>query len=223
MRTDMQIQQNVIDQLKSEPFLNAAEIGVAVKDGVVTLSGTVDMFSKKISAESATKKVAGVKAVVENIHVGMSSGYLRTDAEIAQAVVNALAWNTSVPKDCIKIKVEEGVVTMDGEVDWDYQRTAAKQVVENLYGVRQIKSNIMLKPTLTSKDISQKIKSIFHRSATIDSQRIKVEVVDNRVVLTGKVRSLAEKEDANRAAWTGVGVRGVDNKLELMEDDEFLY
>ncbi|HEY5392708.1 MAG TPA: BON domain-containing protein, partial [Hanamia sp.] len=134
MKTDYQIQEDVMEELKWQPFLNASEIGVAVKNGIVTLSGHVDSYSKKLAAENAAKKVAGVKAVAEEIEVGISPSYNKTDAEIAEAVLNALKWHTAVQEDKIKIKVEDGYVKLEGEVEWEYQRTMAKTAIENLAG-----------------------------------------------------------------------------------------
>lgn len=218
MKSDIQVQQDVIDQLKWEPILNAAAIGVSVKNGVVTLSGNVDTYSKKISAERAAKKVAGVKAVAEEIQVGISPFYRKTDAEIAEAVVNALKWNTSVPDDKIKVKVENGVVTLEGEVNWDYQRTSARVAIEHLAGVQMIHNFIMVKPTANQVNVKQKIKEAFSRIATIDADRINVEVIGSRVILTGKVRSFAERDDAVAAAWSAPGVSFIDNKLHLEEE-----
>lgn len=222
MKSDIQIQQDVIDQLKWEPLLNAAEIGVSAKKGIVTLSGIVDTYTKKIAAETAAKKVAGVKAVAEDIQVGVSPNFRRTDTEIAEAVLNTLKWNTSVPEDKIKIKVENGVVTLEGEVDWDYQRNAARLCIENLTGVQRINNFITVKSSVSPVDIKQKITAAFHRSATIDADRVRIEVTDSKVILSGKVRSFAEREDAGAAAWSAPGVNVVENNLEL-EEEEFAF
>jgi osmotically-inducible protein OsmY len=217
MRTDAQIQKDVMDEIKWEPFLHASEIGVAVKNGVVTLSGQVDSYSKKLSAEKAAKKVLGVKAIAEDIQIGVSPAYKKTDTEIAEAVLNALKWHTAVQEEKIKIKVEDGNVRLDGEVEWEYQRTNAKTAIENLSGVRSVINFITVKPRATATDVRQKIASAFHRSATIDAEKITTEVVGSKVILRGKVRSIAEKEDAEIAAWNTPGVTILENKLTVEE------
>lgn len=219
MKTDMQIQKDVLEELKWEPLLNASEIGVAVKNGVATLSGQVDTYSKKLAAEKAARRVAGVKAVAEDIQVGISPLYRKTDTEIADAILNALKWHTAVQEEKIKIKVEEGHVKLEGEVEWEYQRTSAKAALEHIPGVRSVLNLIMVKPKVKATDIEQKISSAFHRSATIDADKITVEVIGSKIMLRGKVRSFAEKEDAEAAAWNAPGVTGVESKLEIFEPE----
>jgi len=222
MKTDSQIQQDVMDQLKWEPYLNAAQIGVAVKNGIVTLSGQVDTYSKKLIAENAAKKISGVKAIAEDIQIGVSPAYNKTDAEIAEAVLNALKWHTAVQEEKIKVKVEDGYVRLEGEVEWNFQRKNAASAIETLAGVRSVINLITVKPKISSSDIEEKINEAFKRSATIDAGKITAEVIGSKAILRGKVRSFAEKEDAENAAWFAPGITAVDSKIEI-EIPEYSY
>ncbi|WP_127127416.1 BON domain-containing protein [Pseudoflavitalea rhizosphaerae] len=222
MKTDVQIQQDVIDQLKWEPALNAAEIGVSVKNGVVTLSGIVDTFYKKIMAEQAANKVLGVRAVAEDLQVGVSPAFHRTDAEIADFVVKALKWNTAVPEEKIKVKVEDGVVTLNGEVDWEYQRSMAKTALESIAGIKKINNYVSVNPKSSPSDVKRKILAAFHRSANLDAENISVQVIGTKVILTGKVRSFAERSDAGAAAWAAPGISQVDNQLQMTTEELIL-
>jgi osmotically-inducible protein OsmY len=215
MKSDIKIQEDVMEQLKWEPFLKSSEIGVAVKNGIVTLSGQVDSYSKKLAAENAAKKIAGVRAIAEDIQIGVSPTNRKTDTEIAEAVLNALKWHTMIPDEKIKVKVEDGVVRLDGEVEWEYQRTQAKLVIEDLAGIRYVLNFIKVKPQISATEIRNKINSAFKRSALIDSGKITIEVIGSNVCLKGKVRSYAEKEDAENAVWNAPGVANVDNRLEI--------
>ena len=219
MKTDIEIQKDVLEQLKWEPYLNASEIGVAVKNGIVTLSGIVDSYSKKVLAEKVAKKIAGVKAIALDIQVGLSPIYRKTDAEIAEAIVNALKWHTMIPHQNITVSVEHGSVKLEGEVDWDYQRRQALKAIEDLVGVRSVTNLIKVKERISADDIQKSISSAFQRSATIDADKIKVEVLGSKITLLGSVRSLPEKEDAENAAWFARGVTSVDNKLKIEEPE----
>jgi osmotically-inducible protein OsmY len=220
MKTDQEIQNDVMDELKWEPFLTASEIGVAVKNGIVTLSGTVDRYAKKIAAETAAKKVNGVKAVAEDIEVKLGTSSKKNDTEIAEAAIIALKWHSAMQENKIKISVENGWVTLEGDVDWEFQRNSAKYMVENLIGVVGITNNIKIKTVVAGTDVKRKIASAFHRSATVDSEKINITLDGTKVILSGKVRSFAEKKDAENAAWLAPGVNSIENKLEI--DSEVL-
>lgn len=217
MKTDAEIQKDVIEQLKWEPLLNTAEIGVSVKKGIVTLSGQLDSYLKKLTAERSAKKVNGVLAVAEDIQVGMSPENRKTDTEIAEAVLNALKWHTAVTENKIKIKVENGIVTLEGEVEWLYQRSNAASAIESLVGVKAINNWIVVKPKATAENVKQKINAALIRYATIDASKIFVTVIDNKVILEGTVRSFKEKEDAENAALSAPGVSSVENRIQIAQ------
>lgn len=215
MKTDIQIQKDVMEELEWEPYLNSSEIGVAVKNGVVTLSGTLNSFSKKIALEKAVKRVKGVRAIAEDVEVNVTPALSKTDSEIADAVLHTLKWQTTIPDEDIYVKVEDGIVKLEGQTDWDFQRNSAKTVIENLSGVRSVINLITLKPSLNSGDIHQQINAAFERNARIDSGKIDVIVEGTTVILQGKVRSFAEKDDAETAAWLAPGVTSIENNLEV--------
>jgi osmotically-inducible protein OsmY len=215
MKSDIEIQKNVMDELKWQPILTSNEIGVSVKNGVATLNGTVDCYSKKVAAEDAAKRVFGVKAIAEEIEVNISGSEKKNDSEIAAAVVDALKWQSAIQESRFRVKVEKGWVTLEGDVEWEFQREAAQKSVESLNCVWGISNLTRVIPKLSSKDIFQNISEAFKRSATIDSERVKVATEGSTVVLTGVVRSLIEKKDAERTAWLAPGVSSVENKLEV--------
>ena len=221
MKNDAQIQSDVQSQLKWEAILNDSEIGVAVKNGVVTLSGIVDTFPKKLAAEKVAKSVYGVKAVALDIQVGISPAMTKSDTEIAQACVNALKWDTSVPDEKIKVKVENGIVVIEGTVDWSYQRLAAKNALVNITGVKGVSNLIAVKQKPSSIDIKQRIKDSFIRTAGHDADSIRVESIGDKVILRGNVRSLFEKEEAENMAWSAPGVNEVENKIEIVYQELF--
>jgi osmotically-inducible protein OsmY len=221
MKTDFQIKEDVLDELSWQPNIDETQIGVIVENGIVTLSGVVDNYSKKIAAEKAVKAVDGVKAVALDIEVKYGTEYKKTDKEIAKAVTNALSWNASIPEDDIKIKVENGWVYLSGEVQWSYQKSAAKNAVHNLLGVKGVSNSISLKNNIQPGEVKENIKKAFQRMATIDTNNITLETHGHKVILTGKVHSLKEKEDAETAAYNAPGVYDVKNELKVEYFSEY--
>jgi osmotically-inducible protein OsmY len=216
MKTDTQLQRDVQAELSWEPSVRDAEIGVAAKDGVVTLSGYVDTFAEKYMAEQAAERVSGVKAIADDLKVKLPTSFRRPDTEIAHAVVNALRSDIQVPDDKIKAKIEEGWVTLEGDVEWQYQRNAAERAVRYLRGVVGVSNHIVLKPKhVSTSEVSNKIKDALRRNAELDAERVVVEAADGRVTLKGWVRSYAERQDAERAAWAAPGVTSVDDKISI--------
>ena len=211
--TDSELKRDVMDELMWEPDINAVEIGVAVKDGVVTLSGYVDSYHEKLAAERAAQGVFGVKAVVQEIKVRLPAPLQRSDEDIAKAAVNALTWNMSVPHDRIKVRVQDGSVTLSGQVDWRYQRNAAEDAVCDLMGVVGVTNQISVKPSLKPTEIKTKIESAFQRNALLDARRVAVQVRGDRVILEGSVRSYVEKREAEQAACSAPGICEVENKI----------
>ena len=220
MKTNSELQQDVEDAIKWEPLLNAAEIGVTVKDGVVTLTGVVDSYSKKTEAEHAAKNVAGVKAVVEKIEVKFSSLFgKKDDNEIATEVLNALTWNWQVPNEKLKIKVEKGWVTLEGELEWNYQRDAAKDAVKNLMGVTGVSNDIKIKSESFEAVEQSDIESALKRNWSISQKDITVKVAGHKATLTGTVDSWYQKNEAGNLAYNAPGIWTVDN--ELIVDYEY--
>jgi len=222
MKSDSQIQKDVMDQLKWEPLLDSAQIGVAVRNGVVSLSGFVDTYYKKIKAEDAARKVAGVRALAEELQVGPSPFYHKSDSDIAETALSSLRQHTSVPNENIKIRVEDGIVTLEGEVDWNYQRKLAEQALEGLAGVRGIVNNLVIHSVATSENIKKRITDAFKRHAVLDASKLTAEIVGSKVILRGTVKSYVEREDAESAAYSAPGIFQVDNRIAI-DTPEYSY
>ncbi|MGH7623870.1 MAG: BON domain-containing protein [Gemmatimonadaceae bacterium] len=214
MKTNSQLQGDVVAELRWEPKIEEANIATAVHDGIVTLSGHVSTFAQKLAAERAAERVAGVKAIANELDVRILGINERTDTDIAQAALTALHWDVEVP-DRITVKVDKGYVTLDGTVDWFFQKAAAQRAVRNLTGVRGVWNNIALKPRVAEKDVTRRIKEALHRSADREADRITVDAADGRVTLRGSVRSYAERKDMEMAAWAAPGVAEVTDLTSI--------
>src|SRR5208337_3419326 len=197
MKSDMQLQKDVLDELKWDPAVNAEQIRVEVKDGLVTLAGRVECFAEKWAAEWAAKRVAGVKALAVEIRVEPTRFRELTDADLARAAENALKWHAHVPQNRIKVRVEKGRITLEGEVEKQFER------------------EIALQPTVEPTEVKEKIEAAFRRSAMVDAKRITVKAEGGKVILTGTVSTWEEYQDAERAAWAAPGVREMDNRLKI--------
>ena len=215
LREDEAIRDDVIAELEAEPEIpEPARIGVAVRNGVVTLTGSVPSYPQRFAAERAARRVDGVKAVANDIEVKLPTAGIRSDSDIAAAAVNALRWDVQVPDERIQVTVHEGWVTLEGTVDYWYQKQAAERDIRSLQGVRGVINNIkVIAPHISPAEVKAKIEQSLERSAELDAKRINVETRDGTLVLTGKVRSLAEEEEAEAAAWSTRGVSEVENRI----------
>ena len=216
MPSNADVQRDVTSELRWDPLTRDYEIAVAAKDGVVTLGGTVPSYPAKYAALRAAERVTGVKSVADDIGVVLSISDSRSDTDIAHQVVNALRWNTLVPDERLKSRVQDGWITLEGEVASDFERRAAYKAVRNLQGVKGVTNLITLKSKATEKDVSSRIKSALHRRAELEAQRIDVEVEDGIVTLKGSVHSWTQRRDAESAAWAAPGIQQVQDELLVL-------
>ena len=215
MSHDAKLQQAVLAEFKWEPSVTAAHIGVTANHGVVTLSGHVDSFAEKLAAETAARRVKGVRAVAEEIEVRLPFDAKRTDGEIAAAAVDRLLWNTSVPKHSVEVTVEQGWVTLSGQVDWFYQREAVEQDVRPLLGVVGVSNQTTIKPRVDTSSLSDDITHALHRSWFFDPDTISVRAEGGKVILSGTVHSPHDRQVAAATAWSAPGATAVENDITV--------
>jgi osmotically-inducible protein OsmY len=213
--SDRTIKQAVEEELDWEPSIDAEHIGVTVEDGVVTLSGHVGSYAEKYAAEKAAKRVKGVRAIAQEIEIRFPSDKKTSDDQIAKRALDIIAWNSTIPKDKVLVKVQSGFVTLSGEVEWFYQRDDAENAVRKLAGIKGISNEIKIKSRVEASDIKQRIETALKRNAELEAGTIKVSVFNGRVTLDGKVKAWYERDLAERMAWSAPGVTSVDDHIHI--------
>lgn len=212
---DLDLRQRVIDELEFEPSVNAANIGVGAENGIVTLTGHVASYAEKVAAERAAQRVKGVRGLAQEIEVRTPAGKRKADDEIAAQAVNIIAWDTTIPNEMVKVKVQSGWITLTGKVDWQYQKVAAEHAVRKLSGVVGVSNLIEIKAQVQASDVKTRIENALKRSAELEAGGIRVHVSDTKVVLDGRVHSWHERDVAKRAAWSVPGVAAVEDQLAI--------
>lgn len=215
-KTNLELQADVIEELAFDPKIDATNMGVTAKGGIVTLTGTVHTFAEKVAAERAVKRVAGVQGIAEELKVEPPSMYHLSDAQLAKAAINAFTHNVAVPKDKVTVKAEHGWLTLEGQVDWQFEKDAAYRAVQFLPSLIGVSNAITLKPAEVGGDVKGKIREAFVRAAEIDASKLEVDVSDGTVTLHGQVHSWTEHEQATHAAYCVPGVRFVRNKTTVV-------
>jgi osmotically-inducible protein OsmY len=212
---DSKLRQDVIDELDFEPSIDAADIGVAVEDSIVTLTGHVPTYAQKDMAEQVASRVKGVRGIAQEIEVRPAGTGQTADDQVARRAVDTIGWNTSIPEGAVKVKVHKGWVTLIGKVDWQYQRSAAADAVRALGGVLGVSNQIELRPHACTTDIKKRIEDALKRNAEVEAKEIAVEVIGGKVILNGTVNALTERNAAERAAWSAPGVEIVVNNVVI--------
>jgi osmotically-inducible protein OsmY len=215
MDKDAEIQSNVLEELLFDPQVDAAAIGVSVNDGVVSLTGHVSSFAEKVAAEKATQRVKGVRAIVQNVEVRLDDEAICNDEEIATRAANVLAWSVTPPKKGVKVRVDNGWVTLHGDVKWAFQRDDAERAIRRLTGIKGVSNMLVVTNTANANDISNNIKRAFHRNAEVDAGAINIAVDGSKVTLTGKVRAWSERMAAEQAAWATPGVSQIVDHISI--------
>lgn len=215
MMTDRELQRRVLDELAREPEVDASKIGVVADQGVITLTGNAGTLSAKLRAESAARRVAGVEAVANELGIRSCDEYAPDDAAIAQRALSALEWNVSVPRESVKVTVSDGWLRLDGQVEWYYQKRAAEDAVKELFAVRGITNSIVVRPRVRPAEIKERVEAALRTDAVLSVRGISVEASDDKIVLTGNVRSLPEHENAIRAARSAPGVRRIIDHIAI--------
>lgn len=213
--SDKLLRQEIIDELDFDPSVESAHIGVAVEDGVVTLTGHVSSYAEKIAAERAVQRVKGVRAVAEEIKIRYPNDKKTADDQIAKRALDILAWDTSIPQGKIAVKVQDGWVTLSGQVDWNFQKTDAERAVRRLSGVVGMINAINVRPRVAAEDVKSRIEKALKRSAELDANSIKVRTDGGKVVLEGKVKAWHERDLAERTAWAAPGVTSVEDRIQI--------
>lgn len=209
------LRQDILDELEFEPSIEAAHIGVAVANGVVTLTGHVSTYSQKRKVEEVVRRVKGVRGIAEEIEVRPAGSHRTADDEIARRSLNVISWNTMIPDDQVQVKVEDGWVTLSGKVQWQYQRNAAGEAVRDLDGVLGVVNMIEVAPHATAADVKKRIEDALKRNAEVEAEAITVSVEDGTVKLEGHVHDWSERAAAERAAWSAPGVKAVQDHIHI--------
>ncbi|HXP59506.1 MAG TPA: BON domain-containing protein [Dongiaceae bacterium] len=216
MESDLELNKAVLAEIEFEPSVNLEDIGVSVREGIVTLTGSVSSYDEKLAATRAAKRVAGVRGLAEDILVKLTESSRRADSDIAAAAVDAIKWMTTLPTDSVKITVRDGWLSLEGAVGGWHQKRAAEEAVRNLAGVQGVTNLILIEPAVAPGDMKGAIEAAFERHAPLDARQIRVDNNGGKVVLRGNVRSFIERDEAERAAWAAPGVSDVENRIVLI-------